>query len=212
MLWVFDINETLLDLAALDAVFGSAQRRREWFDLLIHSAMVTTAAGGYRDFAELGAACAGALDDPLPDAALAELGATMRALPPHPEVPDALASLRSSGERLIAFGNSPRPVIESQLGNAGLADAFDGWYSAADAGALKPARAAYRYVLGAEDAAPEAAVMVAAHDWDIAGAQHVGMHTVLVSRDGRRPLPGWPRPDAITTRLPDASHLTDLTN
>jgi 2-haloacid dehalogenase len=214
MLWVFDINETLLDMAALDPVFGSAERRREWFDLLIHSALVTTATGGYRDFAALGAACARTVGDrhggPPSDATLAELGATMRALPPHPEVHDALTSLRSRGERLLAFGNSPPAVIDGQLRSAGLSDLFDARYSAAEFGVLKPARDAYRSVLREEALAADEAVMVAAHDWDIAGAQNAGMRTVLVSRDGRRPLPGWPAPDAITARLPDASH-TELT-
>src|SRR5262245_35568260 len=52
MLWVFDINETMLDLAPLDAVFvesGLPGRRTDWFDLLIHAALVTTATGQYRD-------------------------------------------------------------------------------------------------------------------------------------------------------------------
>jgi 2-haloacid dehalogenase len=62
VLWVFDVNETLLDLSALDDVLerhtGRPGLRAEWFDLLIRAALVTTAADAYRDFAQLGAACA----------------------------------------------------------------------------------------------------------------------------------------------------------
>jgi 2-haloacid dehalogenase len=43
--------------------------------------------------------------------------------------------------------------------------------------------------------------MVAAHDWDIAGAQAVGMRTVFIARGGRRPLPDWPTPDATIADL-----------
>ena len=57
MLWVFDINETMLDLAPLDAVFeeaGLPGRRIDWFGLLIRTALVTTATGQYRDFGRPG--------------------------------------------------------------------------------------------------------------------------------------------------------------
>src|SRR2546430_15001420 len=102
MLWAFDINETLLDLAPLDEVFarhtGRPGLRAEWFDLLIRTALVITASGGYQDFAALGAACArnvaGRHDRAFDEAALADLAAAMRTLPPHPDVLPALATLR----------------------------------------------------------------------------------------------------------------------
>jgi 2-haloacid dehalogenase len=73
---------------------------------------------------------------------------------------------------------------------------------------LKPAPAAYRMVLQAEAVSAEHAVMVAAHDWDIAGAQAVGMQTVFVARGDRVPLPGWPPP---TRTAPDLVRAT-ITN
>ena len=43
---VFDVNETLLDLAALDTlferVFGDASVRRLWFNQMLQSAFVAT--------------------------------------------------------------------------------------------------------------------------------------------------------------------------
>ncbi len=61
MLLVFDVNETLLDLAALDEPFleltGTPAARREWFDLLIHTALTLTAADSYQDFARLAGEC-----------------------------------------------------------------------------------------------------------------------------------------------------------
>jgi 2-haloacid dehalogenase len=213
MLWVFDINETMLDLSPLDAVFerhtGRAEHRTEWFELLIRSALVTTAAGRYQDFGQLGAACAKAVaaahGAEFTDEAIAEVGATMRRLPPHPDVPDALTALRARGHRLVALGNSPPAVIEAQLTGAGLAPAFDGWYSAEQTGSLKPGPAAYRHVLRTEQVEPAQAVMVAAHDWDIAGAQAVGMRAVFVARGGRRPIPGWPEPDVVAPDLAEAT-------
>lgn len=46
--------------------------------------------------------------------------------------------------------------------------------------------------------------MVAAHGWDIAGAQAAGARTGFVGPPGRSPLPGWPDPDVVpdVTTLP----------
>lgn len=56
---VFDVNETLLDLRALDPhferVFGSAVVRREWFQQLLQSAFTTTIIDAYEDFSTIGA-------------------------------------------------------------------------------------------------------------------------------------------------------------
>lgn len=53
----FDVNETLLDLAALDPVFvdvfGEAGARADWFSSVIHTATVLTAAGSYEDFSQI---------------------------------------------------------------------------------------------------------------------------------------------------------------
>jgi 2-haloacid dehalogenase len=209
MLWIFDVNETLLDLASLDVVFaehtGRPELRRRWFELLIHGALTATAADQYRDFAKLGATSARAVTEaagtPLSDAAIADLAASMRALPAHPEVPAALAALRDRGHRLVALANSPQAVVDAQLAHAGLAPLLDAVHSAEHAGRLKPSPAAYRFALTAEHTEPRQAVMVAAHDWDIAGAQAVGMRTVFIARGGRRPLPDWPTPDATIADL-----------
>ncbi|HEV8571176.1 MAG TPA: haloacid dehalogenase type II [Actinoplanes sp.] len=216
MLWVFDVNETMLDLSPLDEVFakhtGVPHLRTRWFDLLIRAALATTAAGSYRDFAQLGIACARVVAQahgkPLDESAIAELGAAMRTLPAHPDTHTALTALRERGERLVALANSPQATVDAQLQHAGIAPLFNAIYSAERAGMLKPAPAAYRMVLQAEAVSAEHAVMVAAHDWDIAGAQAVGMQTVFVARGDRVPLPGWPPP---TRTAPDLVRAT-ITN
>jgi 2-haloacid dehalogenase len=208
VLWVFDINETMLDLAPLDAVFDEAGlpgRRTAWFDLLIHAALVTTATGQYRDFGQLGGAAIKTIAErdgvTLADDIPQRLGATMRSLPAHPEVPDALSALRDRGQRVVALGNSAAAVIDAQLDGAGLKPLFDGVYSVEQAGMLKPGPAPYKHVVDSEGVEADGAVMVAAHDWDIAGAQAAGLRTAFVARGGRRPLPGWPEPDIVAPDL-----------
>src|SRR3712207_4446423 len=57
---VFDVNETLLDLGALDPhferAFGDAGVRRAWFSQLLQSALVSTVTGTYSDFGRTGGA------------------------------------------------------------------------------------------------------------------------------------------------------------
>ena len=201
MLFVFDINETLLDLAPLDDLFGGHDRRVQWFELLIRSALVRTAADTYEDFGRLGGAAARTLFGDGFD--VSALAATMRSLPVHPDVPEGLAAVREAGHRLVALGNSPLATVTAQLTNAGVGDLFDGFYSAEQAQALKPAPGPYRFVLEAESVSPDEAVLVASHDWDVAGATLAGMRTVLVERGGHPALPGLPT-TAVTDRIAGA--------
>ncbi|WP_341771177.1 haloacid dehalogenase type II [Amycolatopsis acidicola] len=212
---MFDINETLLDLTALDEVFtditGSATARQEWFSLVIHTALTVTAAGGYRDFAEIAGAAAGAVATSygreIDDEQRKRIGAGLRSLPPHPEVPDALARLRSDGFTLVALGNSPLATVEAQLANGQLDGMFDRVFSAEQAGSLKPSAAPYRQVLDAYGIPADEAIMIAAHGWDIAGAQAVGLHTGFVARPGQIQLPGAPE---ATIQAADLGALADL--
>jgi phosphoglycolate phosphatase-like HAD superfamily hydrolase len=126
---VFDVNETLLDLTALDGhferIFRVAGVREEWFKQVVQSALLTTILDAYSDFAAVGAAAlemtAAVHDVPLTrDDRNAILGA-MRELPPHPEVPDSLRRLHEAGLRLCALTNSTQTVADAQLEHAGLA-------------------------------------------------------------------------------------------
>ena len=108
---VFDVNETLLDLRALDppfeAAFGRPDVRREWFGQLLQSALVSIVTDAYRDFGTLGGAAlemvAARHGLTLPDAQRDAILGTMRRLPPHPEVRSALERLRGAGVRLAAL-------------------------------------------------------------------------------------------------------------
>lgn len=211
MLCVFDVNETLLNVAGLDATIGGPELRREWFTLVIHTALTITAAGGYRDFAGIAGQAATEVaarhgreltaDD------LAAIGAGLRSLPAHPDVEPGLVKLREAGHDVVALTNSPLATAEAQLQNSGLAPHFDRIFSAEQAGRLKPAPEAYRQVLDAFAVPAGDAVMIAAHDWDIAGAQQAGLRTALLARPGVRPLPGSPAPTYTAPTLPELADL-----
>ncbi|MGW4526105.1 haloacid dehalogenase type II [Amycolatopsis sp. NPDC004378] len=208
MLCVFDVNETLLDLASMDPLVGGPELRREWFGLAIHTVLTVTATGGYRDFA--GIAGEAALEVAARhgrEVDLAKIGEGLRSLPAHPDAVGGLTKLREAGHDVVALTNSPLATAETQLQNAGLAPLFDRIFSAEQAGRLKPAPEPYRQVLDAYAAEPGAAVMVAAHDWDVAGAQAAGLRTALLARPGVRPLPGSPAPTYTISALTELAPL-----
>lgn len=113
--------------------------------------------------------------------------------------PAAVARLATAGQRLAPWDDSIAglervawhfPVVG--LSNAGKAallrlNAFAGLrfhqaLSSESAGAYKPAPEVYRLALDAAGCAPERVLMVAAHAWDLRGAQAVGMRTAYVAR------------------------------
>jgi 2-haloacid dehalogenase len=208
---VFDVNETLLDLGALDPhfqrVFGDASVRVEWFQTMLLSAFLTTIAGPYKPFGEhfRAALAITALQRDLrvsPEDERAILAA-VRTLPAHPDVRPALERLRSAGYRLAALTNSTAEVEEAQLKNAELADLFEKALSADTGKRLKPAPEAYA------NAARELGVkaggmrMVAAHVWDVQGALRAGCAAAFVERPGAVWNPLLDRPDISGPDLSD---------
>jgi 2-haloacid dehalogenase len=202
---VFDVNETLLDLAALDdhfeRVFGSDAPRREWFGLVLRNSLTLTVLDEYRDFATVATASLTMVADThgvsLGAADGAAVVTAMANLPPHPDVPAALARLRSAGFQLAALTNSPPEVAAAQLRNAGLAPLFKEILSVHQAGRLKPHPAGYEHAARALGIALSKMMLVAAHDWDVAGAMKVGMTGALVTRPGVANNPLFPAPTLV---------------
>lgn len=202
---VFDVNETLLDLRALDPhfqrAFGEAGVRPLWFAQFIHNAFVATITDRYQPFGAIGAAAL--------DMVAARRGVTLsaedraailsglRTLPPYPEVRAALERLRSAGLRLASLTNSTAEVAQAQLTNAGLADLFEKVLSADTVKRLKPAPEPYQHAASEMGVPPSQIRMVAAHAWDIAGALRAGCAAAFVARPGMVLDPLVERPDVI---------------
>ena len=134
---VFDVNETLLDLGALDPhferAFGDPGVRRIWFMQVLQSALVATVTGAYSDFGMIGGAALEMVAEregvDLSDEDRQKILGGMRELPPHPEVAESLDRLRDAGLRLATLTNSTRQVAEAQVGNSELRDYFDDFWS-----------------------------------------------------------------------------------
>lgn len=210
---VFDVNETLLDLRGLDAVFlelfGAAAARNEWFTQLLQSAFVCTITGAYTDFGRIGGAVLIAMAErrgiELNDEQKGKLGATMRTLPAHSDVRPALERLRNGGFRMATLTNSTSAVGEAQITNAGLADLFETMLSADAVQRLKPAPEPYLYAAKQMDVHPSELRLVAAHGWDIAGAVRAGCAGGFVARPGRFLDPVSARPDIVGPTLTEVA-------
>ena len=202
---VFDVNETLLDLAALDPhfdrIFGDATMRTEWFETMIQSAMLGVITETYHDF---GAVAKGALSAvaarknvKLADEDIKAVLQQVRNLPPHPEVAEALSLLQNAGVRLATLTNSTLEVAKAQLGYAGLTGYFERILSADTVKRLKPALEPYQYA-AAELGVPTSSLrLIAAHAWDVAGAKRAGCKTVFVARPGKVLDPLALQPDMV---------------
>lgn len=206
---VFDVNETLLDLSALDLhferAFGDASARRAWFLQVLQSAMVATITDAYSEFGAIGAAALRMTAErqgvKLSDEDRQKILGGMRELPPHPEVPESLDLLRDSGIRLAALTNSTRQVAEAQLENAGLADRFEQILSADAVKRLKPAPAPYHFVAESLGVRSGGLRLVAAHSWDVAGALRAGCAAAFVARPGMVLDPLAETPDVVGADL-----------
>jgi 2-haloacid dehalogenase len=121
----------------------------------------------------------------------------MSSLPPHPEVPAALARLRETPLKIAALTNSVQAVAEAQLGNAGLRDLFDAVVSADSVRALKPAAAPYRAAARQFDVDIRQLRLVAAHSWDVSGALAAGARAAFVARPGMVLSPVGAQPDIV---------------
>jgi 2-haloacid dehalogenase len=206
---VFDVNETLLDLSALDQhferIFGDSAIRQAWFTQLLQTAFVSTITGDYKDFGAIGSTAL--------DMVAARRGMTlsqedrssvlgaMRHLPTHPDVRDGLERLLSAGIRMVTLTNSTEQVGQAQISNAGLGEYFERLFSADTARRLKPAPEPYRMVAEQLGVAIGEIRLVAAHAWDIAGALHAGCAAAFVARPAMVLDPLFEPPDVVGADL-----------
>ena len=205
---IFDVNETMLDLGALDPLFvewfGDLTARNAWFTQTLQFAMTLAATRAFRSFGEVGAMALAEVAHrsgaSLPDDAPARLREAVLRLPAHADVAPALRLLRDSGFVTAALSNNPLPVVREQLYHAGLTPLFAEIMSVDQAGALKPAPEVYDFAVSRLNLSPSSIWMVAAHGWDIAGATRAGLRRAFVARPDQTPDPFAP-PEIIAADL-----------
>ena len=206
---VFDVNETLLDLGALDThferVFGDASARQAGFGQFLALWLTETVTGAYTPFGTVGGAALQMLAErqgvDLSDEDQQNILGGIQELPPHPEVEENLGRLRDAGITLAALTNSVQQVADAQIDNSGLRPYFDQVLSADTVKRLKPAPEPYRMAADAFGVGTGGIRLVAAHAWDIAGATRAGCAAAFVARPGMVLNPLAEHPDVIGSDL-----------
>ena len=114
----------------------------------------------------------------------AKLATIGQRLPPWPDTVEGLARLAEQFP-LIGLSNASRSAFLRINAHAGLR-----WHqalSAEDAQTYKPDPAVYELAVKVTKTPPERLLMVAAHAWDLRGAQSIGLRTAYVDRPGGDP-------------------------
>ena len=198
-LMVFDVNETLSDMSPMGQRFedvgAPAHLAKTWFAGLLRDGFALTAVDASEPFARLAAEALrvslhGLSLDRGAEDAVEHIMAGFAGLGVHADVPDGIGALRALGIRLVTLSNGAASVAAELFDRAGIRDHFEALLSVEQAGAWKPAAAAYAYALEQCAVDPMDAMLVAVHPWDIDGAARAGLATAWIDRTGG-PYPGY---------------------
>lgn len=194
---LFDVNETLLDLAPLeesiDAVLLENGASRLWFTTMLQYSLVLTVSGKFDTFTDVGAATLVMLarnrEVVLTMEQAQDALKPMLKLAPHQDVLDSLARFKQAGFRMASLSNSSISACKSQLEHAGLAQMLERQLSVESVGKYKPHGEVYRWAAQQMQVAEQDCMLVAAHAWDVAGAAWAGLQTAFIERKGNQPFP-----------------------
>jgi len=132
------------------------------------------------------------------------LVAQIEKLKPFPDVPDALARLRTR-YRIVVLSNGDPDMLEAAKAHHGIA--FDAVISVAAAGSFKPHVATYAKAAEIAGVRMDQVLFVANHAFDCIGAKAAGMRAAFVDRR-KRPFGRTPyQPDLV---VEDMKSLADL--
>lgn len=202
---VFDVNETLLDVSFLapdfEDVFGTAGAMGEWFARLLHGSLVANHLDDYRPFGVIGVEAlmlvARRRAVELDEETATEIVTRLAMCPVHRDVIPALERVLDAGYRTAALTNSSTKAANVQIENAGLHTFIQRVISVEEVGRFKPDAAVYRHAAETMDVEVGRTMLVAAHDWDVAGAMRAGAKGAFVNRPGTLWSLPSPRPEVV---------------
>lgn len=184
----FDVNETLLDLAAVRAALVELGQPGDLLPAVFSRTLLTgfaaATAGTWCRFRDaFDAALAQATD--LAAAERAQVADAFRELAPHPDVAPALRRLVEAGVRVVTLTHGSPGVAEAGLARGGVGPLVERALSSEAIRAWKPAREVYLWAAGVCDVEPARLALVAAHGWDVHGALRAGLTAAWFPRSER---------------------------
>jgi 2-haloacid dehalogenase len=187
----FDVNETLLDLAPVRAALVEAGEDGALLAAVFARTLLTgfaaTTVGTWCRFRDAFDAAL-AQESDLADDARATVADAFAELTPHPDVEPALRALAEAGIRAVTLSHGSPGVAEAGLARGGVTPLVEKALSSEVIQAWKPAREVYLWAAGSCGVAPERMALIAAHGWDVLGAQRAGLTGAWFPR-GERSYP-----------------------
>jgi 2-haloacid dehalogenase len=185
----FDVNETLLDLAPVQAALVEHGQPGHLLPAVFARTLLTgfaaAAVGGWCPFrAAFEAALAQVTG--LSPADCGTVADAFAELSPHPDVEPALRRLAEAGVRVVTLTHGSPGVAEAGLARGGITPLVERCLTAESIRAWKPNREAYLWAAGVCRVAPELMALVAAHSWDVLGAQRAGLTGAFTSARAER--------------------------
>jgi 2-haloacid dehalogenase len=184
----FDVNETLLDLSPVRAALVEAGEA-EWllgtvFARTLMTGFAAATVGSWCTFRDAFDAAL-AQETGLSADARAAVADSFRELSPHPDVEPALRRLVEAGVRVITLSHGSPGVAETGLERGGITPLVERTLTSEAIRAWKPSREVYLWAAGTCRVAPDRIALVAAHGWDVLGAQRAGLTGAWFPRSER---------------------------
>jgi 2-haloacid dehalogenase len=196
----FDVNETLLDLAPVRAALIEAGEPDTLLPAVFARTLLTgiagTAVGSWCRFRDAFDAALAQESDLGPNERAGVLGA-FGELSPHPDVEPALRRLAEGGIRVVTLTHGSPGVAEAGLERGGISPLVERSLSSEAIKAWKPAREVYLWAAGTCGVVPDRMALVAAHGWDVLGAQRAGLTGAW-----------FPRSERVYPAVYEAPHVT----
>jgi 2-haloacid dehalogenase len=202
-----DVNETLLDLAPVAAALVELGRPAELLPTVFGRTLATgfaaTVAGTWLPFRAAFDSALAQLTD-LSDGDRARVAGAFLELSPHPDVEPALRRLVEAGVRVVTLSHGSPGVAEAGLERGGITPLVERTLSSETVRAWKPSREAYLWAAGACGVPPARMALVAAHGWDVLGAERAGLTGAWFPRSERVYPAAFPAPAVVAGDLAGA--------
>ncbi len=205
----FDVIETLFSLEPLRARLESAQLPSDQLELLfakiLRDGFALSAIGAFQPFSQLAAGTFAVFladhGQKVDDAKIENFLQGFGELPAHPDVAPAFEMLRAEDIRILALTNGGAGNTKTLLKNAQLDSLVEQVISIDEIGHWKPDAEVYRHAAQKAGVKTEQMALVAAHAWDVHGAQRAGLITGWVQRQETIFHPALPKPDVSGENL-----------
>lgn len=210
----FDVVETLFAIEPLEKKLRTAGlpsgSLQVWFARLLRDAFALEVTGEYKTFREIASAALEVLMSERkvePErSTIDEIVKAFADLPAHPDVKPAFEMLRDAGVRIAALTNGSAETTRKLFRDAKLEDFVERYISIDEVKHWKPSREVYLHAARTLIVDPAELALIAAHDWDIHGANEAGLITGFVAQKGQTFSSTMQKPTVSGSSLEEVAH------